>query len=217
MSIDHTHHSHPPAAGPVRARGTGRRVRRAARLLPALALALTLAACGDDDGDATPETTAAETGGIVVQDAWVRATEGSEDPSMTGAFMVLENDGEDDVDLVGAASPVSGMVELHEMAMVDGDMVMQQVDGGITITAGRGKVLEPGGYHVMLMGLTDPLAPGDEVELTLEFSDGSEQTLTAPVKEFTEEEGHYHEPGTEEHGHDDSSEESMSDSGHGDS
>ena len=50
----------------------------------------------------------------------------------------------------------------------------------------------------MLMGVTTELAPGDEVDLALELSDGSTQELTVPVKEFTEEEGHYHEPGTDE-------------------
>lgn len=55
----------------------------------------------------------------------------------------------------------------------------------------------PGGDHVMLMGLDGELAPGDEVDLVLEFSDGSQRELTVPVKEFTEEEGHYHAPGTD--------------------
>ena len=58
---------------------------------------------------------------------------------------------------------------------------------------GFGQALMPGGNHVMLMGLSEELAPGDEVELVLEFSDGSARELTVPVKEFTEEEGHYHE------------------------
>lgn len=159
------------------------------------ALLMSLAACGSAtaDGDAG---VAAGTPTVVVSDAWVRATAGTDDPSMTGAFMALDNEGEEDVTLTGAASPVAGMVELHEMAMVDGAMVMQRIEGGIDIAAGYGQVLMPGGNHVMLMGLTDELAPGDEVELVLEFSDGSTQELTVPVKEFTEEEGHYHEPGT---------------------
>ncbi|MGV3563946.1 MAG: copper chaperone PCu(A)C [Nocardioides sp.] len=59
------------------------------------------------------------------------------------------------------------------MAMVDGATSMQAVDGGIVLEAGRGKVLEPGGFHVMLMGLRDTLAPGEEVDLSLVLSDGS--------------------------------------------
>ncbi|QLQ11789.1 MAG: copper chaperone PCu(A)C [Nocardioidaceae bacterium] len=133
----------------------------------------------------------------------MRATAGSTDPTMTAAFMVLYNEGSTDIALTGATADVADMTELHEMVKVDGKEMMQQVEEGITITAGRGKELAPGGYHVMMMGLNTDLAPGDEVTFTLTFSDGTEQTVHAPVKEFTEEEGHYHEPGTGEHSHDD--------------
>ena len=167
-----------------------------------------LAACGEesDSGTATDATSATGSGtattdaasSVVVGDPWVRATAGTEDTSMTAAFMTIDNTGDEDVTLVGASSEVAGMVEIHEMLMVDGAMAMQAMESGLVIEAGRGKVLEPGGYHVMLMDVQTELAPGDEVALTLEFSDGSTEDLTVPVKEFTEEEGHYHEPGTDE-------------------
>lgn len=156
------------------------------------ALLVGLAACGTSNAADTAAPAAGDPT-VEVSDAWVRATVGTEDPSMTGAFMAIDNTGEDDVTLTGAASPVAGKVEIHEMAMVDGSMVMRKVEGGLTIEAGYGQVLMPGGNHVMLMGLTEELAAGDEVDLTLEFSDGSTEELTVPVKEFTEEEGHYHE------------------------
>ena len=169
-------------------------------LLPALALLLAvgLAGCGDDTDAAGA---ASPTADLVVGDPWVRATAGTADPSMTAAFMTIDNHTDADITLETVTSPVSDRVELHETAMVDGAMVMQAVDGGITITAGRGKLLEPGGYHVMLMDMQRELAPGEEVELTLSFSDGSSQTLTVPVKEFVEEQGHYHSPGTGAHSH----------------
>ncbi len=183
--------------------------RRTRRLVPAAALALSLgaalAACGDEEPTGSTESasaaTAEQAGSVTVGDPWVRATVGAEDTSMSAAFMTIDNDGEQDVTLVGASTEVAGMVELHEMSMVDGAMAMRAMTDGLVVEAGRGKVLEPGGYHVMLMDLQGELAAGDEVELTLEFSDGSEESLTAPVKEFTEEEGHYHEPGTGEHEH----------------
>ncbi|WP_300388631.1 copper chaperone PCu(A)C [uncultured Nocardioides sp.] len=185
-----------------------------------------LAACGEesDSGTATDATSATGSGtattdaasSVVVGDPWVRATAGTEDTSMTAAFMTIDNTGDEDVTLVGASSEVAGMVEIHEMLMVDGAMAMQAMDAGLVIEAGRGKVLEPGGYHVMLMDVQTELAPGDEVALTLEFSDGSTEDLTVPVKEFTEEEGHYHEPGTDEdHSHGDE-DEMDSDDKHGD-
>lgn len=163
----------------------------------AAALLVGTAACGNETGSADTAALAAAEPPIEISDAWVRATVGTDDPSMTGAFMAIDNEGQDDVTLTGASSPVAKMAEIHEMAMVDGSMVMRRIEGGLEIQAGYGQVLMPGGNHVMLMGLTDDLAPGDEVSLTLEFSDGSTEDLTVPVKEFTEEEGHYHEPGTQ--------------------
>lgn len=176
----------------------------------ALALALTaglsaLTACGSDDPAAEPDTEQTSTqeasASVTVEDPWVRATEGAEDTSMTAAFMVLDNAGTTDVTLTGARTEVAGRTEVHEMVMKDGKSVMQAIEGGLQLTAGKGQLLQPGGNHVMLMDVAQPLAPGDEVELVLEFSDGSEQTVTAPVKAFTEEEGHYHAPGTPEHTH----------------
>jgi periplasmic copper chaperone A len=179
-------------------RPTPRRTRAGATALAAgLGLMAALTGCGNTTATATDDSAGSD---VVVSDAWVRATAGTEDPSMTGAFMALDNEGTEDVSLTGASSPVAGMVELHEMAMVDGSMTMRKVDAGFAIEAGYGQVLMPGGNHVMLMGLTEELAPGDEIELVLEFSDGTSEELTVPVKEFTEEEGHYHET-DEPHSH----------------
>ncbi len=167
----------------------------------ALAIGAGLTACGDQStpNAASSEAATEQSASVTIGDPWVRATEGTDDPSMSAAFMTIDNDGTESVTLTGASTPVAGMVEIHEMAMADGAMTMQALSGGLEIAVGRGKVLEPGGYHVMLMDLQSELAAGDEVELTLEFSDGSTKELVVPVKEFTEEEGHYHEPGTEEH------------------
>jgi len=177
-----------------------RRVRtRLTALALAVALAPALTGCGDD---AQPHTVAAASAGsVTVEDPWVRATTGTDDPTMTAAFMTIDNETDEDVVLESASSPVAGMVQLHEMAGSGDTMSMREVEDGIAVKAHGGQLLQPGGYHVMLMDLTRDLAPGDEVALTLHFSDGSSQEVTAPVKEYTEEEGHYHSPGTEEHSH----------------
>ena len=165
---------------------------RTLALTVTVGLPLLIAGCGSE-AESQPST---DTQGIAVSDAWVRATTGSEDASMTGAFMEVSNKGDSAVRLIGATSPAAPMVQVHTMVMEDGKMVMQELKDGLEIKAGSHAHLRPGGNHVMLMGLTAPLAAGDEVALTLEFSDGTEQDLTAPVKEYTEEEDHYH-PSTE--------------------
>lgn len=160
---------------------------RPVALVITLGLALLLAGCGSE-AESRPSTA---TRGVEVSDAWVRATTGSTDASMTGAFMQISNKGDSAVRLVGATSPVARMVQVHTMVMQDGKMVMQELEGGLEVKAGSHAHLRPGGNHMMLMGLTEPLAAGDEVALSLEFSDGPRQDLTAPVKQFTEEEDHY--------------------------
>ena len=162
-----------------------------------------LGACGEETtSDDTTSAAAETTTEVEVMDPWVRSTTGTEDPSMTAAFMTLMNQGEEDAELVSAKSDVAGMAQLHEMASGDDGMVMQEVEDGIAIPAGEGVALAPGSYHVMLMDLSGELAPGDEVSFTLTYADGSTQDVTAPVKEFTEEEGHYHDHGDHDHGKD---------------
>lgn len=186
--------------------GLALRVRKqTARRLGAVALGLTLAtsvaACGDDT-EAKPAATAATAAkSVEVSDAWVRSTEGAKDTSVSAAFMVLDNTGSNDVELVGASSDVAERTELHEMERHEGKSMMNKIEGGLELRAGSGQLLQPGGNHVMLMDLTQELAPGDEVKVVLEFSDGSTHEVVAPVKAFTEEEGHYHAPGTGEHSH----------------
>jgi periplasmic copper chaperone A len=160
----------------------------------AVALPLLLSSCGSSEEKSAPPPTqaAATTPGVLVEDAWVRATVGSKDTTMTAAFMSLTNPGKTEIRLTSAVSPVAGMVQLHEMAMKDGKMVMQEKTGGIVVPVESHTHLKPSGDHVMLMNLKQPLKPGDEVPLTLKFSDGSTHDLTVPVKAFTEEEEHYH-------------------------
>ncbi|MFB6722343.1 copper chaperone PCu(A)C [Kribbella sp. NPDC056345] len=155
----------------------------------AVALPVLLSSCGSDT---SPQQVAAKTPGVLVEDAWVRATVGTKDTTMTAAFLSLTNPGNAEVKLISATSPVAGMVQLHEMAMKDGKMVMQEKAGGVTVPATSHAHLSPGGDHIMLMNLKSPLKPGDEVPLTLKFSDNTTHDLKVPVKVFTEEEEHYH-------------------------
>ncbi len=98
----------------------------------------------------------------------------------TGAFMQLRNAGERDVKLLKASNPVSRVTELHTHINDNGVMKMRPVPG-IDIKAKGEAVLQPGGLHVMLIDLKAPLKEGDLVPLTLQFDDGSEKTVQAPV------------------------------------
>lgn len=73
----------------------------------------------------------------------------------------------------------------HEMDMGDGDvaMVMQEMADGLPLPADETVSLEPGGYHVMLLDLVEPLETGDEFELTLDFENADDVTVTVTVAE----------------------------------
>lgn len=132
---------------------------------------------------------------ILVEDAWVRTTDGATDITMTAAFMTLVNPSDANVSLVGASTSVAGVSQVHEMVKgADGKSVMQEAKNGAVIPAGSHLHLTPGGYHVMLMMLKQKLPVGTEVTLELKFSNGTSKTVTAPVKVFTEETDHYHTP-----------------------
>lgn len=118
---------------------------------------------------------------VSVQDAWVRATVPQQ--KATGAFMRLT--APQDMRLVGASSPVAGVTEVHEMKLVDNVMKMRAVPV-LDLPAGQAVELKPGGYHIMLLDLKQPVAQGASVPLTLVFEgkDGQRQTqeLQAPVR-----------------------------------
>lgn len=118
-----------------------------------------------------------------LSDGWVRVSEYSDHvDGMTGAFATIENHTDHDVTLVGGSAEIAKMVEVHEVIMMDGEMKMQAKEGGILIKAGESVTLEPGGLHVMLMGLKEAILEGDEVTLTLDFEGAEDQTLTLPAK-----------------------------------
>jgi copper(I)-binding protein len=121
---------------------------------------------------------------VTVADPWVRGTVTGQ--KATGAFMQLKSTG--DTALVGAASPVAKIVEIHEMKMDAGVMKMSAIDK-LPVPAGKTVELKPGGYHVMLMDLTQQLKEGESVPITLSFVDkGGKKTtveVKAPVKPLT--------------------------------
>ena len=116
---------------------------------------------------------------ISVKDPYARAVPPGQPNS--AVFMQISNDGADDRALLSAASGVADVVELHTHLMEDGMMKMRRVDQ-IDLPAGEMVTLAPGGLHVMLIGLKQQLQPGDDVPLTLTLDDGSELSLTAPVR-----------------------------------
>ncbi|AZQ69326.1 copper chaperone PCu(A)C [Silicimonas algicola] len=141
--------------------------------IPTLAAALMLAAAPTFAQDDTT------LGSLTISAAMARAT--PPHAPVGGGFLTITNGGDEDDRLVAASTPIAGRVEIHEMKM-DGDVMrMRPVTDGLPIPAGQTVVLEPGGYHLMLMELTDALTEGDTFELSLTFEKAGEVTVTVDI------------------------------------
>ena len=103
----------------------------------------------------------------------------------TAAFFILHNPSTHDAAVVGGQSPAVASVELHAHVQEGDTFKMRQIDR-IDVPAGEQVRLEPGGLHVMLIGLKAPLAVGDTLSLTLEFEGGHTQAFDIPVREIAE-------------------------------
>ena len=155
-----------------------------ARTALAAATALTLAltsACGTDEPADTTDTADGDVKQTVeIVGGWAKAT----DTEMSGVFGTIHNNTPDEVQLVGVSAEIDGVVELHETVPGGGGMMMQEKDGGFVIPGSGDLVLEPGGNHIMLMELTEPITTGQEIDLTLELGDGTEQDVTISARDF---------------------------------
>lgn len=113
---------------------------------------------------------------VTVKDAWIRGIAPGQ--HATGAFMQLASPA--DTTLVAVTSPIAKVGEIHTMTMDNGVMRMRALPS-LPVPAGKAVELKPGGYHVMLLDLTGPLADGAQVPLTLTFSDASGKRSTQTV------------------------------------
>ena len=104
---------------------------------------------------------------------------------VAGGYMLVTNRGAQDERLLGATSDRAPETQVHEMRM-DGDVMrMRQLEGGLTIPAGQSVSLQPGGYHLMLMG-PEALIAGETHEVTLLFERAGEVTVPFAVETLSE-------------------------------
>jgi len=128
---------------------------------------------------------------VQVSDAYARAVPPSQPNS--AVFLTLKNTSNEQVALQSASSSVAGVVELHTHSHVDGVMRMRKIPQ-ITLEGNEKVFLEPGGLHIMLIGLNQSLITGAQIDLTLNFSDGSAQTLNVEIKDVMSAMGNKHHP-----------------------
>lgn len=126
---------------------------------------------------------------IKVTDAWVRAVPPV--AANSAAYFQLHNSSEKEIKLQSVNSAAARVVEIHEVIHKDGLSTMQPVKS-VVIPAGGKVSFEPAGYHVMLIGLKQPVKEGDKVALDFSFSADISLSVEADVKFSQEMSNHEH-------------------------
>jgi hypothetical protein len=166
-----------------------------------------LSACGGGTTAPTAVPTNPPAMGLTITDVWARAsalTQGGMDMKtpetgmgmktpeagmsgmdmakpMSAIYMKINSGGMADK-LVKAETSVAETVELHTVEMKDGMMQMREVEGGIDVPATGTLELKPGGYHVMLIGLTQDLKPGEKFNVKLTFEKAGVKEVPVEIR-----------------------------------
>ncbi len=121
-----------------------------------------------------------KSGALSIEDAWTRAT--AEGAKVGAGYLTIRNTGSMADTLVSIETPVAGRGEIHEMTMTDGVMRMRRMPNGIETPAGGRAELKPGGTHLMLIDLKQPLVEGGRVPVKLTFKSGAVGEIELPVR-----------------------------------
>jgi copper(I)-binding protein len=106
-------------------------------------------------------------GSLQIGHPWARAT--PKGAAVGGGYLKITNTGTTPDKLVSGSSAVSGRFEVHEMSMDGGVMKMRLLKDGLEIKPGETVELKPGGFHIMLLDLKEPIKEGERVKGTLVF------------------------------------------------
>lgn len=115
-------------------------------------------------------------GELLIDHPWTRAT--PKGAAVAGGYAKITNHGSEADRLVGGSAAPAANFEIHEMSVENNIMKMRQLTDGLEIKPGETVELKPGSYHLMMMGLKEPLKEGEKVKGTLIF----EKTGTVEVE-----------------------------------
>ncbi len=141
--------------------------------LTSLVVAITVVVWG------LPAAAQSQASSIKVENAWARSTPPA--AKTAAAYMTVINTGNTDDTLMSASTPVAGMSDVHRSFMDNGIMKMRPA-GPLDLKPGASLKLAPGGYHLMMMDLKQPLAAGQTFPVTLVFKNAGSVTATVKVQ-----------------------------------
>jgi periplasmic copper chaperone A len=129
-------------------------------------------------------------GDVTIEHPWARPTAGN--TGLGAAYFVLKNGGAQPEVLKSVSSPGADIAQIHENINENGVMKMRPVEG-LKIPPGGTVALEPGGYHVMLIGLKHDLEEGHSLPLKLTFAHAGSVDVEVKIEKKPEEAGGMHE------------------------
>lgn len=149
--------------------------------LPAPAIRLVQAqGHGQHSAHHRPAARTFKAGDIVIEAPWSRATPGK---STVGVgFMKITNTGKEPDRLIGGSADVAKSLEVHEMTMTENVMRMRRLPKGLEIKPGQSVELKPSSFHIMFMGLKQPLKQDETVKGTLVFERAGTVTIEYSVR-----------------------------------
>ncbi|MBL4692000.1 MAG: copper chaperone PCu(A)C [Magnetovibrio sp.] len=117
-------------------------------------------------------------GDIAIENPWARATA---DRAKNGAaYLTIKNNGSTMDRLMAIQSPIAKIASAHQSLMQDGMMKMKPIKS-LNVLAGGTVLFKPGSYHIMFMGLKEPLKKGASFPLNLVFEHAGKITVMVPV------------------------------------
>lgn len=121
-------------------------------------------------------------GTLQIAHPWSRATPGA--AKVGGGYLKITNTGSEPDRLLGGSSPVAARLELHRSTVADGIASMRPVEGGLEVRPGETVELAPGGVHLMLVDLKQPLKVGERIRVTLTFEKAGPVAMEFAVQGF---------------------------------
>lgn len=161
-------------------------------------VAVLVAACSDKSdtnaqeqgGDDAAVAICADNSDIIASGAWIRPSRSGQPTS--AAYVSLTNCSADDDVLTGVAFAGASAVELHATKMTDDGVASMTPTGGVDLAAGAKISMAPGGAHIMLIGMTDPVVAESAPTLTLEFENAPAMEIVFEVRDAAPDSAHNH-------------------------
>lgn len=148
------------------------------RILTLQLILLTLISCSQRE-ESSKQDIVSSTGTITIQNAWARP---GSDGMMGGGYLTIQNGTPEADTLIGVFTDAAESAEIHESYQQENGMAGMRPAGKLPIEPQSALELKPGGYHIMMMGLTRDLAEDDSIGVTLYFAHQDSLLVQMPVR-----------------------------------